>query len=94
MVLQGDAIELALVDVGHLVVLPPHCTRGGGIKDVAEPIGIVHLLDLNLLGVAVPASIILPRFPRDTLIEKVLSIFKAGVAIPKALGSYLKQNNY
>ena len=90
MVLQGDAVELALVDVGHLVVLPPHRTRGGGIKNVAEPIRIVDLGDLDLLRVAVPASVVLPRFPGDgALVEKVLGVFNAGVAIP-ALGSYLK----
>ena len=90
MVLQGHPVKLTLVDVGHLVVLPPHRTRGRGVKNIAEPIGIVDLGDLDLLRVTVPASIILPGFSGDgALVEKVLSVFNAGVAIP-ALRGYLK----
>ena len=51
-VLQGDAVELALVDVGHLVVLAPHRRGGRGVQDVAEAVGRVDLRDLDLLRVA------------------------------------------
>ena len=50
-VLQGDAIELALVDVGHLVVLSPHGAARGGVQHRAEPVGGVQLRDLDLLGI-------------------------------------------
>ena len=48
-VLQGHPVELSLVDVGHLVVLPPHCAAGGGVQDVPEPVRGVQLGDLDLL---------------------------------------------
>lgn len=50
-VLQRHPVELALVDVGHLVVLPPHGAAGGGVQHGAEPVGRVQLGDLDLLGV-------------------------------------------
>ena len=51
-VLQGHAVELPLVDVGHLVVLAPHRGRGRGVQDVAEAVRRVDLGDLDLLRVA------------------------------------------
>ena len=51
-VLQGDAVELPLVDVGHLVVLAPHRRGGRGVQNVAEAVRRVDLRDLDLLRVA------------------------------------------
>ena len=51
MILQGHAVELALVDVGHLVVLPPHRAAGRGVQHVAEAVWRVELGDLDLLRV-------------------------------------------
>ena len=50
-VVQGDPVELALVDVGHLVVLPPNAAGGCRVQHVVEPVSVVHFRDLHFLRV-------------------------------------------
>ena len=77
-VLQGDAVELALVDVGHLVVLPPHGAAGGGVQHRAEPIGGVELGDLDLLCVTEEIKISSKHLP-----SLLLSPVAPGIVMPR-----------
>ena len=87
-VLQSHSVELTLVDVGHLVILSPHRTRGGSVQDVSEAEGRVDLGDLNLLGVGVAPPVVLP-LPGDGIVKDViLAVLEAGVSIKS--WSYLK----
>ena len=77
-VLQRHPVELALVDVGHLVVLSPHGTARGGVQHRAEPIGGVELGDLDLLCVTEEIKI-----SSKHLLSLLLSPVAPGIVMPR-----------
>ena len=92
LVVEGDSVELALVDVGHLVVLSSHAAGGGCVQRGVEPERGEDLGDLNLLCVRVSTPIVVPRLSNCVLVEDVLGgvgllgELEAGVAVHHASG--------
>ena len=92
LVVECDSIELALVHVGHLVVLPPHAAGGRCVEGVVEAKRGKDLGDLHLLRVRVSTPIVVPRLSNCVLVEDVLGgvgllgELEAGVTVDHASG--------
>ena len=92
LVVEGHSIELALVDVGHLVVLSSHAAGGRCVQGVVEPERGEDLGDLHLLCVRVSTPVVVPRLSNCVLVEDVLGgvgllgELEAVVAVDQASG--------